>query len=168
MTIQASAGLSYAALLDRLTHHVSILAMKRDSYRLKQSARRRPAAAKVEQRQAAGESVDPNTAELLAPGKHSLHHESIDDGGGVGKGGIRTLSVDGNEVVQTRIDRTVPFIVSTDDPMDVGKDTDAPVAEEYETPQGRFMGNIAWVRVDIGKGAFGDAAGMDEAPAGRL
>ena len=29
------------ALLDRLTHHVSILAMNGDSYRLKESARRR-------------------------------------------------------------------------------------------------------------------------------
>jgi DNA replication protein DnaC len=33
------------ALLDRLTHHVSILTMNGDSYRLKQSARRRAAAA---------------------------------------------------------------------------------------------------------------------------
>jgi hypothetical protein len=49
----------------------------------------------------------------------------------------------------------VPFIVSTDDLMDIG----APVTEEYETPQGRFTGNIAWVQVNIGKDAFGDAAG---------
>lgn len=35
------------ALLDRLTHHVHILAMNGDSYRLKQSARRRQAAAMV-------------------------------------------------------------------------------------------------------------------------
>jgi DNA replication protein DnaC len=35
------------ALLDRLTHHVHILTMNGDSYRLKQSARRRRAAATV-------------------------------------------------------------------------------------------------------------------------
>ena len=40
------------ALLDRLTHHVSILAMNGDSYRLKQSAGRRRAAAAAEQNQA--------------------------------------------------------------------------------------------------------------------
>lgn len=48
------------ALLDRLTHHVSILAMNGDSYRLKQSARRRSGGA--EQNQATS-VVDPDTGE---------------------------------------------------------------------------------------------------------
>lgn len=48
------------ALLDRLTHHVHILTMNGDSYRLKQSAgRRRAAAARAEQNQATAETVDP-------------------------------------------------------------------------------------------------------------
>ena len=51
------------ALLDRLTHHVSILAMNRDSYRLRQSAGPRPAAARAEQNQAT-EIVDPDTGEI--------------------------------------------------------------------------------------------------------
>ena len=46
------------ALLDRLTHHVSILTMNGDSYRLKQSAsRRRATASGAEQNQA---TVDEN------------------------------------------------------------------------------------------------------------
>jgi DNA replication protein DnaC len=51
------------ALLDRLTHHVSILTMNGDSYCLKQSAGRRRAAAKAEQNQAA-EIIDPDTGEI--------------------------------------------------------------------------------------------------------
>jgi hypothetical protein len=39
--------------------------------------------------------------------------------------------------------------------------------EDYETPQGHFTGEISWVRIDIGKEAFSDPAGMEEAPAGR-
>lgn len=55
------------ALLDRLTHHVSILTMNGDSYRLKQSAgRRRRSAAGAEQNQAT-EIVDPDTGEIIAP-----------------------------------------------------------------------------------------------------
>jgi len=58
------------ALLDRLTHHVHILTMNGDSYRLKQSAgRRRPATAadRAEQNQATTETVDPETGEIGNP-----------------------------------------------------------------------------------------------------
>jgi len=55
------------ALLDRLTHHVSILTMNGDSYRLKQSAgRRRRARAGAKQNQAT-EIIDPDTGEITTP-----------------------------------------------------------------------------------------------------
>ena len=48
------------------THHVSILTMNGDSYRLKQSGagRRRAAAARAEQNHATDEIVDPETGEI--------------------------------------------------------------------------------------------------------
>jgi hypothetical protein len=52
------------ALLDRLTHHVSILTMNGDSYRLKESAGRHRAAARTDQNQATTEIVDPDTGEI--------------------------------------------------------------------------------------------------------
>ena len=51
------------ALLDRLTHHVSILTMNGDSYRLKESAGRKPRATRAEQNQATA-AVDPHTGEV--------------------------------------------------------------------------------------------------------
>ena len=53
------------ALLDRLTHHVSILTMNGDSYRLKQSAgRRRAAASKAGAEQNRAATIDPDTGEI--------------------------------------------------------------------------------------------------------
>jgi len=61
----------------------------------------------------------------------------------------------------------VPFIFSGDDFADIGKDYGAPVTEDYETPHGRFTGEIDWVRIDIGNDAFDDATGKERALTGR-
>jgi DNA replication protein DnaC len=53
------------ALLDRLTHHVHILTMNGDSYRLAQSTARRRLPARVSQTEGA-EQIDPQTGEVLA------------------------------------------------------------------------------------------------------
>jgi hypothetical protein len=57
----------------------------------------------------------------------------------------------------------VPFLFTSDDFTDIGIDYGAPVTEDYETPQGHFTGEISWVRIDIGKEAFSDPAGPEEA-----
>ncbi|TPG37494.1 ATP-binding protein [Roseomonas nepalensis] len=54
------------ALLDRLTHHVHILAMNGESYRLAQSTARRRHSTKAAPAEAvAGEQIDPDTGEIL-------------------------------------------------------------------------------------------------------
>lgn len=53
------------ALLGRLTHHVSILSLNGDSYRLKASRSRRGRASVAEQNQATTDPHDPETGEIV-------------------------------------------------------------------------------------------------------
>ena len=99
--------------------------------------------------------------ERLAPGMHKLRYEFVYDGGGVGKGGMGTLFVDDRQVGQVRLEHTAPFQFSLDDPMDIGRDSGAPVTDEYDTPSGIFTGMIAFVRVDIGPENFTDPDGRE-------
>ena len=55
----------------------------------------------------------------LSPGKHTVVMDFAYDGG-VGKGANVTLSVDGKQVAQGKIPRTVPSRFSPDETFDVG------------------------------------------------
>lgn len=112
------------------------------------------------------ERVYARAAQPLTPGKHTIRYEFKYDGGGVGKGGTGTLFVDGQHVGEARLARTIPFFFSLDG-TDIGVDFGSPVTENYETPFGRFTGEISWVRIDIDKEVSQDAAGEEDALAGR-
>ncbi len=77
----------------------------------------------------------------LKPGKHTIVFDFKYDGGGIGKGGTGTISVDGQQVAQGRIERTVPFRFSLDETFDVGEDTGTPVTLSYDVPF-KFTGTI--------------------------
>lgn len=72
------------------------------------------------------------------------------DGGGLGKGGDVTLSVDGTPVGTGRVEQTQPFLYSMDETVDVGIDAGTPVSEDYTSPASRFTGTVNWVRLDAG------------------
>jgi len=88
------------------------------------------------------------SAAPVATGKHQVRMEFAYDGEGVGKGGDVTLYVDGQQVGEGRVDRTVPFMFSADDGMDVATDTGLRVTEDE--PKGQFTGKIHWVQLDLG------------------
>ena len=89
------------------------------------------------------------SAEALAPGEREVRMEFAYDGGGLGKGGTVTLFVDGSAVGSGRIDATAPMIFSADDGCDVGRDTGAPVAEDYGPTGNAFNGTIRGVQLAI-------------------
>jgi hypothetical protein len=78
----------------------------------------------------------------LSPGKHAIEFEFKYDGGGLGKGGLGVLKVDGQEVANHRIEHTIPFIFQWDETFDVGMDTGTPVDDkDYQVPF-RFTGKL--------------------------
>jgi arylsulfatase A-like enzyme len=83
----------------------------------------------------------------LTPGEHVVIADFNYDGG-VGAGGVLTLSVDGKEVASERLERTIGYRVSLDETLDIGEDTGTPVSEDYHVPF-KFTGEIAKVTINI-------------------
>jgi arylsulfatase len=88
--------------------------------------------------------------EPLGAGKATITVDFAYDGGGRGKGGTATLSVNGRKVAQGRVDQTNAFLFSTDEGADVGMDEDTAVAESYRAGVGsRFTGRIDRITVQV-------------------
>ena len=86
--------------------------------------------------------------EPLSPGRHVVALRFAYDGGGIGKGGMATLEVDGKPVAEGRIERTIPIRVTLDESLDVGEDTGTPVTTSYDVPF-RFDGKVDRVVIDL-------------------
>jgi arylsulfatase A-like enzyme len=84
----------------------------------------------------------------LPAGKATIRFEFAYDGGGLGKGGVGTLLVNGKNVGSGRIDRTQCCAYSADEGADVGADEGTPVTEAYKVPF-KFTGKIAAVTIEL-------------------
>jgi len=93
--------------------------------------------------------------EPLPAGKHQARMEFAYDGGGLGKGALVTLFVDGKELGKGRIERTHALFFSMDETMEVGCDVGEPVSPDYGARGNEFNGKVNWVQIDI------DAAAKD-------
>ena len=85
--------------------------------------------------------------EKLAPGPHKVKFSFVYDGGGFGKGGVGTLSVDGKTVDTHRVPNTICCTQVWFEGMDVGGDYSTPMDDQYTSPN-KFTGDIAQVVFD--------------------
>jgi len=73
-------------------------------------------------------------------------------GWGFGKSGTGTLSVDGKQVAQGKIERTILVRFSLDETFDVAEDTGTPVVEDYVNKMPfKFTGELKKVVIELGK-----------------
>ncbi len=89
------------------------------------------------------------SSQALQPGKHTLVYDFKYDGGGFGKGGVGSISVDGNKVGEGRIEKTQPGIFSVDDMADIGLDEGTHVADYGAS--NKFNGKIGKVTIEVKK-----------------
>jgi arylsulfatase len=92
----------------------------------------------------------------LSAGKHTVVIDFKYDGGGLGKGGLATLSVDGKKAADAKFERTIPFRISADETLDIGEDTGTPVSEDYHVPF-KFTGTINKVDILLGDEKISEA-----------
>jgi len=86
----------------------------------------------------------------LKPEKSTIRFDFVYDGGGLGKGGVGTILVNGKKVAEGRIERTQPMIFSADETADVGIDLATPVVEAIGSEKkSRFTGKIPKVTIEV-------------------
>jgi hypothetical protein len=87
--------------------------------------------------------------DAVAPGNATIRMNFDYDGGGIGKGGMATILVNGEQVASGRIERTQPMIFSADETAAVGVDDATPVTADYKERVNAFSGRILKVTVDV-------------------
>jgi hypothetical protein len=92
------------------------------------------------------ESYTVVSSQALKTGKHTIVYDFKYDGGGLGKGGTGTFTIDGVTAGQGRIDKTQPGIFSVDDLADVGTDEGTPVANYGSSAH--FSGHLEKVTIE--------------------
>lgn len=96
----------------------------------------------------------------LMPGKHTLEFDFAYDGlgigtlafndlSGIGRSGTGVLKVDGNTVVEQKMERTLPLILQWDEALDVGSDTLTGVDDEDYQPPFAFTGKIDKITLTV-------------------
>jgi len=93
------------------------------------------------------ESTSITSSQSLQPGKYKIVYDFKYDGGGNGKGGVGTITVNGNKVAEVKLMRTQPGIFSVDDLADVGIDDGTWVADYGSSS--KFNGKINKVNIEV-------------------
>ena len=79
--------------------------------------------------------------DAVPAGHHTVTADFRYDGGGRGKGGTVTLSVDGKPVASGHVEQTLANLFALDSSMSVGQGTGLPVSDDYLTPF-KFSGTL--------------------------
>lgn len=86
--------------------------------------------------------------QALPAGKATIVFDFVYDGGGLGKGGTATITVNGQKVASGKIQQTQCCFFSADEGTDVGEDAGTAVTDAYTVPF-KFTGKINKVNIQF-------------------
>jgi len=86
--------------------------------------------------------------ERLPDGPVTITYDFVYDGGGPGKGGTGTISINGKKVGEGELERTIPFIYGTET-ADVGIDLYSAVSHDYKKGDNEFNGKIRKIVIAV-------------------
>lgn len=89
------------------------------------------------------------SSKTVPAGKATIRFDFNYEGGGLGKGGIGIITVNGEKFAEGRIDHTQPMAFSADEGTDVGMDAETPVSDDYKQGDNKFTGKIHKIVVEI-------------------
>jgi arylsulfatase len=92
------------------------------------------------------ESTTAMATEALAPGNYKLVYDFRYDGVGAGKGGVGTITANGQKIAETKLAKTQPGVFSVDDLADIGMDRGTRVADYGASAS--FNGKINAVKIE--------------------
>jgi hypothetical protein len=92
------------------------------------------------------ESTEIVSSQSLSAGKYLIGYDFAYDGGGPGKGGVGTITINGKKVAEGRLERTQPGVFSVDDLADVGMDEGTWVMNYGKSD--KFSGKINKVTIE--------------------
>ncbi len=96
------------------------------------------------------ESYTVKSSKAIPKGSAEVKLDFAYDGGGLGKGGVATLYVDGKKAAEGRIDKTEPMVFSADETADVGKDDATQVVAAFkDVHDSEFTGFVKKVVISI-------------------
>jgi hypothetical protein len=89
--------------------------------------------------------------QAVPAGTHQVRMELKYDGGGLAKGVVVSLYIDGKKNGEGRVERTIPMVFSADETCDIGKEGGSPVSPDYGQSRNEFSGEVNWVQIDLEK-----------------
>ena len=89
-----------------------------------------------------------SATKTLTAGHHVVKYDFTIDEAKAGSGGTAQLFVDDEKVAEGKISKTIPYMISLDEGINVGADHETPVSDDYKEDDNKFTGKIQKVTIE--------------------